>query len=296
VEAEFYLAQFLPWEEGDFDSGQKILERLHGEFPRNSIITFTLAVWQIRSNDVSGAEAGLRSALGADDEVTTALRPFIRYKLAECMFRRSEFADAGAMYRQFLEGFGGGTYRATAEYRSGYCLEITGRRDSALACYRRAVQADQKFGDDAYAARKAALRLDSPLHPSDTLLTSGQNALKSGAYATAEARFRALTNISSPSSDDYAEGLYGLAETYFGQGSYTPALAQYREVAASSLHTEKWLGPWSHYQAGLCLNKLGDQASAEKEFRAVLEHEEYDFENWLRFRAEREGERLAKRK
>jgi tetratricopeptide (TPR) repeat protein len=296
VEAEFYLAQFLPWEEGDFDTGRNILQRLHEDYPRNSIVTYTLAVWQIRQNNPAQAEPELRSVLDADDAVTSALRPFARYKLAECMFRLARFGDACEMYRQFLAGLTGGTYRATAEYRQGYCFEIAGRRDSAMACYRRAVEADHKFGDDAYAGRKAALRLESPLHPSDTLLTSGQNALKSGDYATAGVRFRALVNISSPESDDYREGLYGIGETYFEQGSFAPALAMYREVLGSSPRNEKWLSPWAHFQSGICLNKLGDPSAAEKEFRSVLDQEEYDFENWLHFRAEREGDRLTKRK
>src|SRR5262249_53530679 len=156
----------LPWEEGDFDSGQKILSELHQEFPRNSIITFTLAVWQIRENDVKRAEGELRSILDLDDDVTAALRPYIRYKLAECLFRRSQFEPAGELYRRFLLDYTGGTYRSSAEYRAGYCFEISGLRDSAIAYYRRAVLADHKFGDDAYNGRKAALRLESALHPS----------------------------------------------------------------------------------------------------------------------------------
>jgi tetratricopeptide (TPR) repeat protein len=295
VEAKFYLVQFLPWENGDFDSSENILKELIQQYPGNTLLQFTQAVWQIRRNDVGSAKQQLLELLQSNNNALPGVKTFARYKLAECCFRLDEYDQAREYYQTFLHDYHDENYIATSNYRIGLCYEITGQRHNALPYYRHAAEAERKFGDDAYAARKAGALLKSSLASTDILLLKAQNALKAGSYDWAFKLFYKLMDSSDISIEIRAEAIFGVGETFFEKGSYTDALQHYQSVLSlkTEMH-ERWLLPWSHYQSGQCYQKLGDDVSAQKEFEKVRDYDDYDFKNWLSFRTERELDKLKK--
>ncbi len=294
TEAQYYLAQFLPWHDGDFEDSEKILSNLCSQFPSNTLLRFTLAVWEIRRHDVRAAEEKLRTIVDTPDNDFSGVRNYAYYKLAECNFRQGSFAETLADYQTFLGRTKERTYVTTSLFRIGLCFDMLGQRDSAVEYYERAAKGDRRFGDDAYSARRAELLLKRTLSPDDTLLLAAQNAVKSGYFDRAGELFGALRSSSNLSADLAAEAVYGLGETLFERGSYAEALPVFRQIDEMKIDRELWLKPWSHYYSGLAHLKLGDAAAAKKEFEKVLEYDEYDFKNWLEFRSKRELEKLNK--
>ena len=158
--------------------------------------------------------------------------------------------------------------------------------------YRRATHATRKFGDDAYAARHADLRLKSPLSDSDILQIQAENALRSGSYDSAKILLQRLIALPSASADVLAEAVYDLGLAFYEQKEYSEARSRFQEALNRKIDREQWLTPWSHYYRGICHAKLGNEADARKDLEQVLDFDEYDFKNWLAFRTKRELEKL----
>ena len=294
VESQYYLAQFLPWHDGDFDSGEKIIADLHRQYPSNTLIAFTRAAWEIRRNDVATAKERLISVVDTTDDLLDGVKSYAVYKLAECYFRLGDYSRARVRYREFLRNYHDEIYVATANYRLGVCYELEGNRDSALSRYRKAAKAARIFGDDAYAARRAEQRMASRLAPSDTMALAAQNALRSGNYDRAILLYAKVQALVAPTDELQAEADFGIGEALYEKGAYNESLARLERASKATLVRERWLHPWSHYQRGLAALKIADPHLAKLEFEHALEYEEFDFKNWLEFRAKREIEKLER--
>jgi len=295
VEAQYSLSQFLPWYANDFDSGEKILQELSQRYPANSLFSFTLAVWEIRRHDIESARQRLLVVVKSEQSKVIGLKALGLYKLAECHYRLGKFAEANVFYQEFLQEYRDENYVATANYRIGICYEMMGGREKALPYYRAATVSAKRHGDDAYSARKAEERLAAPLSMIDSVMLKAQNFLKTGHYVQARELFSLLTTAATISVDQQMEAKYGLGEAYYEQASYLEALKFFDEVSQTNVsQKELWLRPWSEYYAAMCYLKLGNFQSAKARFKKVNKYSDYDFENWLTFRTERELERLEK--
>lgn len=294
TEAQYYIAQFLPWQEGEFETSEQILVGLHEQFPSNTLLTFTLAVWEMKRGDIRSAKDKLTAIIQFPGDDLIGIRTFTSYKLAECYFRLNDFKAAREEYQRFLQRYRDQIYSATANYRIGFCYELAGQRDSAIVYYQRAAKNERRFGDDAYSARKAELLLGSPMLGLDSLLCTAQNAGKSGNHDGAFRIFSRLNDVSQQRPDVHAEILYGLGESLYERKLYSDALASFRQIPQEKIERELWLKPWAHYYSGLCFVKIGEPFNAKKEFELALEYEEYDFKNWLDFRSRRELDKLDK--
>jgi tetratricopeptide (TPR) repeat protein len=293
TEARYYLAQFLPWHNGDFETGEQIYRELLAEYPANRIIDFSLAVWELRRHDVTAARARLEQLLKtAPADTSRGIETFVRYKLAECYFRLNDWPNALAAYRSLLRGYDDETYMATALYRAGVCLEFTGRRDSAVAYYRRSAAAHHHFGDDAYSARKAAMKMKSRLLPSDSLLIVAGNCFAAGSYDAAVKLFTTVKGLVPPGDETAVEAEFGAGYALFEQGRYDSAAAFFARVSRATVKQELWLQPWSYYFAGQCALKRNAPSEAKAAFERVADYDDYDFDNWLSFRSRRELEKL----
>src|ERR1041385_7899016 len=144
TEAKYYLAQFLPWQEGDFESSEKIITDLTKLYPSNSLLTFTLAVWEMRRNDVQSAKERLVSITENNNNAIEGVKEFAEYKLAECYFRLNDFEHARGHYQSFLSEHHDETYIATSYYRIGISYELAGQYEQALPYYRKAAETDRK--------------------------------------------------------------------------------------------------------------------------------------------------------
>ncbi len=295
VVARFYLAELLPWHSEDFDSSAAIFQGLISEYPKNSIFRFAVGVWKLRQNDAAGAREQLQKIESSEAVVLQGLRPFVEYKLGECDFRLLNFNHAKDDYLRFLSMYKDETYMATANYRIGVCFEMAQNRSAALPFYRTAAKATRSFGDDAYASRRAEVLLGTALSDPDSMLIRARGLFHSGKYEQAEAAFIALMQLPGITNSVRAEATYGLGETFSEQHSYRQALDNFKAVVAMKLDPiDAWLEPWGHYQCGMCSVKLNEKAQAKKEFEKTLEYDDYDFQNWISYRAKRELEDLNK--
>jgi len=252
-------------------------------------------VWEIRRNDVRTAKGRLASILSMKDKSIPAVDQFVHYKLAECYFRLQDYKLAISEYLAFLKEYHDDVYIATSNYRVGLCYELFGERSTALLYYEQAAKAHHNFGDDAYSVRHASVRLKYPLAASDTLMIAAQNALKSGNYDKAINLFMMLKSQPGNSPEELAEAEFGIGSAYFEKAAYADALQEFQAIFSISLRDERWLIPWARFQSALCYLKLNNLPAAKKEFEQVLSYDDYDFENWVSFRAKRELEQLHKK-
>jgi len=295
VEAQYYLAQFLPWQTGSFEYSDSLLVDLNKRFPENPLIAFTLAIWKMRSNNVTLAKDLLHEITQYDRGSVPGLKAIALYKLAECNFRLNKYEKYIEEYKLFLSMFNDDHYRATAQFRIGVGYEMTGQREQALKHYQASRNAEHKHGDDAYASRKAELFIKAPISSADSALLCAKNAFKSGNYNNAIQLYMMLDTLRGVSATLRTEAIYSLGEVYVDQKKYAEALPYLQKTLSSNVGEETWLTPWAHYQLGMCHTNIGNKTVAKHEFEQVLKiDDDYDFKNWLTFRTERELERLNK--
>ena len=293
VESKFYLAELLPWYNEDFDSSEKILQELAQKYPGNSLFNFTLAVWEIRRNDIRSAKDLLVKLSAEEAPPIPALHEFVLYKLGECYYRLRDYRRAGDSYERFLKNYHDEIYVSTANYRIGVCREKMGERDEAQKYYKISANAKSRFGDDRYSTRKATAVLKFGTAPEDTLLLYGQNLFESGEYASAVTAFTKLLGISSASGIIHTEAMYGIGETYFRQEKFSDAVKYFQDVTAQRVpKSDEWLMPWSYYYGGLCYLKMKNTADAKKSLEKTGDYDDYDFETWLGYRTKMELTRL----
>jgi tetratricopeptide (TPR) repeat protein len=293
VESKFCIAELLPWYSDDFDSSAVILRKLAQKYPGNSLFLFTVAVWDIKKNDVQSARDILLKIEGEEHNPIPGLRNFIDYKLGECYFRLRDYPHSQEYYQRFLNKYKDEVYNATANYRIGICREMTGRKNESTKYFALAEVSKSKFGDDKYSARKAVYFAKNPFGYNDSLLLCAQNLFKSGKYDKAIELYARLKSQPSLSSVMRTEAIYGMGETYFEQGSYTNALKYFQEVTAQHLPaSDIWMFPWAYYYSGISCLKLNNKPEAKKAFEKVSDYDEYDFEQWLSYRTKLELDRL----
>ena len=294
VQSQYYLAELLPWQTGEFDSSEAIFKNLHAKFPRNTLFNFTLGAWEMRRNAVADAKARFLGIL-ADSDLVPGLRDYTVEKLGECSFRLADYPAAARYYGDYLRHHTDNLYVASSRFRLGICREMLGERDSALVYYSSAAREDDRFGDDAYCVRRAELRRNNPLQTDDSLLLRAQSFYKTGRYDSAVVAFSELRLFPGVSSLNSAEALYGRGDSFFELGAYDSALADYQSLIVMKLpERERWLSAISYYQIGLCFKKIHKNDLAAEAFRKTLEFNDYDYENWYSHRANRELELLKK--
>jgi tetratricopeptide (TPR) repeat protein len=294
VEAKYYLAEMLPWYNGEFDSSETIFKGLSEHYPRNILFTFTLAAWEMRRNAIGDARERLMGILDNASAIP-GLQEFTEEKLGECNFRLGNYREGLYYYKRFLLHHPDELYVGSAQYRAGLCYELLGERDSAIAFYKSAAEADPKFGDDAYCKRRAQVRLKEPMREEDLLLLRAQNYYRTSRYDSAVAMYEKLAQAPDILPLTRTEALYGLAETYFELAQYDSAILGYQAVVAMDVPADEcWLLATSHYRCGICHRKLSHKDLAGEEFRKTLEFEDYDYDNWYTFRTKKETEFLKR--
>jgi tetratricopeptide (TPR) repeat protein len=291
-EATYYLSQLAPWSTGDFAESESLIGELKKHYPENPLFEFSLAVLDIRKNDIATAKPRLQNVLREADHSMDGLKDYATYKLAECYYRSDSLARARLVYEEFLRNYDGDTYIATAEYRIGVSWEMSGNRERAMKYYRQASEADRAFGDDRLSVRRSRRGMNAPMRRSDSLLVFAENALYSRRYDRARQLFAELASAPDAPSEIVRRAEYGSAEVLYETGKYAEAREVFRHISGEDVAGEEWLLPWSHYHSGKCSVRLGDKATALTDFEQVLKYDDYDFENWLGFRTEREIQNL----
>jgi tetratricopeptide (TPR) repeat protein len=133
------------------------------------------------------------------------------------------------------------------------------------------------------------------LSASDSLLIRGQNALKSGEYDRAIDTYGGVGKAPSSGPEQAVEADYYIGEALVDKADYAQALGHFQSVLSTSTAAERWVLPWAHFQSGYCYLKLNDDAAARKEFEKSLDYEDFDFKNWLEYRAKRELDEIKKK-
>jgi tetratricopeptide (TPR) repeat protein len=293
-EATLFLAQFLFIENRE-EEAYKYMNRLLEKYPDNPLFLLTYASWELRKDNAETAlEVGKKA-------VALNARRRIRYGdelaynvVAVCYYLKNDFRNASAYFDSSIQrtenkhNVSNYTY-----YRLGISYEILGERSNAILAYAQVRKADMNGNQFEYHYyRLAQKRLRIPLGPFDILAVKAGNAHALKKYQDAAAMYNQIAMSSAADVDQRAGALYGLLQIYYDQGKYEEALQAGRELLAIRPEQEKWIIPHGRFKVGQVYARLGRTTEARREFEAVDDYDDYDFQNRLESRVEEELNKL----
>jgi predicted negative regulator of RcsB-dependent stress response len=204
------------------------------------------------------------------------------FYLAQAAFRLGRWAEAEQHYQRYLRRHRGPALKALATLELGQSLDMQGRRNDAVAVYRR-VKATRSYDSDQSAFGEAQRLIAAPMTPAEQTVLKGRNAYLAGQYKQGATW---LTSIKDDATVDAAirmEATYHLGRLHQARGQTEQALASFKHVAQdASGHSEsRWI-PWSRYFIGEIYAGKGEKQRARQSFEEALEYDgDYDYRQSL---------------
>jgi len=294
TEASFFLAQFL-FVEDRREEAFRYLDRLLAQYPDNTIFLLSYAAWQNRLDSLDlaleAAERAIRINRQRDlrygDELAYSLLSYI-------LFIKNEFPRAKdnlllyMEYSENKENISNWTY-----YTLGLCYDILGKRDSALAAYRRVAEVDDEDrARDTYYFRMARRRLAASLSHNDLILVRADNELSGERYDDARTLYDRLLRDNTIDDDLRAGALYGMMRVLSEKEDYEGVIRLSQELVSLKPVHERWLIPHGLWRAGRAYRELGRLEDARRTFEMIDDYDDYDFIESLERRVEEELDRL----
>jgi soluble lytic murein transglycosylase len=255
AEVDFWLGDAL----AQMDESSGAVEAYRRYLARNDALTgeVNLRIGRLLrdAGDAAGALAALNQA------AATATDNFVRFAAREDLAGLHEQqGDAGAALAeldQILASSQFARYRAELQQRAGDLLLAGGQTEEALERYRRAIAEDeQSFG--ALNAANALAGLGQPLDD----LAYGRILLGNGAYADGIA---VIYRYFEATPDHAAEPHLWVAEAYFSQREYEPALAEWQ--ALLDTHPEYADRAGTLIRMAVAHTRLGNRGAARDLYR-----------------------------
>lgn len=196
---------------------------------------------------------------------------YIDYFLAEALFRHSRFVEAVPYYRAYIAGHPGEAGKAMAHLHLGQALELTGRREEAVAYYED-VTAARKFDTDEAARRAAEGLVTSPMSTRERTLLEAQCAYDSGRLDEAERLLKRILADASASEEQRAEAGYRLGRVHDAQDRSAAAINAYRVgIQHGAASPGRW-APWGEFFIGKIHAQEGRPEAAEAAFKRALSY------------------------
>jgi Flp pilus assembly protein TadD len=173
-------------------------------------------------------------------------------------------------------------YTSEIRYQIGLCYELNGNRKEAEVHYRQAGTFEP-----------ARIKLGKPMTKEDIAGSKLDNLLRAGEFDRVISSVDSLLDVASaPPAHNRAFLQYCAGRANFEKGSYRAAADRFRNILSLSLQEDTWLLPHAAYRLGLSNLKLNDKPAAKQSFEKGLSYREYDNEESLRQRLERELDKL----
>lgn len=293
-EATFFLAQFLFWENRE-DEAHKYLNRLLDKYPDNPLFLLTLATWELRKDNAESALVLAKKAVSINARRKIQYGDEIAYGvLSTCYFLKNDFENArknldlAIQKTENRQNVSNTTY-----YRLGVCQEILGEREKAVSTYKQLREVDMdKNPWDYQTYRLGQKRLATPIDERDILVIKAGNSMSLKNYETAKSLYKMALSDPKTSVDQRALAFYGLMQIYYDQELYNEVLTMGSQLMSLDPPHEKWLIPHGRFRLGQTYAKLDRTTEARREFDAIDDYDDYDFQSRLESRVEEEMKKL----
>lgn len=285
AEARLWLSDFYAGED-NFNRSRHHLSSFVSQFPDNYWQRLRLAQLYLYSlHDCSTAITQFTQLLERTTDGNSdaeAARAWAQFGLGTAHLYRNNLPEAIRRLEQCAGHEVARQYHAEIQFQIGLCHELNGNRKQAEVHYRQA---------GAFAP--AQKQLAQPMTPEDITASKLDNLLRAGEYDRVTAQVDSLLNASpSLAPHNRAALLYSAGRAGFEKGSYRNAAEHFRAILALSLKENTWLLPHAAYRLGLTHLKLNEKPAARQTFEKALSYSNYDNEEALRQRLERELDKL----
>ena len=291
-EATFYLSQFL-YQEGNQDDAFSYLDRLLLKHPDNTLFLLTYGSWQSRRENIDSALVAARKAVEINNRKKVKYGDEIAFNvLAQCYWLKNDFQSAKQNLELSIQRIeNADNISNNMYYRLGVCSEVLGDRAGAVDTYKKMKPVNDKDRAwDTFNYRKGRERISAPLSDTDLDLIKAQNEAAMKHFDAALSLYGDIAR--SGSIDQRCLALYGTQQVYFNQSKYDSSLAVHSELVRLRPSVEAWVIPHSYFLAGQAFEKLGKKSDAIDAFEMIEEFDDYDFQQSLENRADRELERM----
>jgi tetratricopeptide (TPR) repeat protein len=287
-DAQLIVALLNIYHRDDLKRGLSGLETMARRYPKNVAIQYAIGSAFLDQQQPERAVPWFERVAKAGNNDFRAITTMSVGRTGMAYFQRNDFTRARGYLQRFLRDGNENVLRAHSWYLLGVCNEMLGDRSLAVKAYERAVKSPGHTSpEDLTAQRRAKALLKSPMSDVDRQLVRATNAAASQGSAEAERIARATLATRGISASQRAIANYALGQSLQARGSHREAIDAYTAALRSGNHSESWIAPWSHYQMGVCWEKLGNVTKQRESFRQAGSYKGYDGQVQLRFKLQR---------
>lgn len=276
TEAKYYLAQILSDALMEPEKASSYLESLTKKYPENILFNYSLAAAEIKKKNPSAAERILHNIIRSKNNKFSQIIAFSGFLLGDVNFRENNFAEAGKYYHNFLNSASDKDYTGIAAFRLALCYELAGDRKNAVVCFKRAGKGNQDIEDDSYAARKGEIYSERTMAETEKGIVKAANMIESGQFKNAA---ELILNLESQIKTEKlkAEAYYLLSEAQYYTNEFKNSLDDALTAAGMNAGDEKWITPYSLFNAARSAYRLGDKKGAKKYLKEAEDYSSFDY-------------------
>jgi len=298
--AAFLLGDIYSNAEGEYEKALICFNALAQQYPDNPFyLLYQAEALQNTGNHSQAIEMATRVVHEKNHHRNPRFGILSYFRLGSLCFELNQFDAADAHYRQALaiasQSPGNMKWVAWANYLSGRCHEMLGKREEAIGYYQKVKKSDEK-----HVYESAQQLVKQPPLPVDLELLRGRNYAKTKNHAKAlavleAARAKAVENTEDFPERKIAEIQYCIAKTQYDAKAFADAVVEFKKIFAIKKIEAKWLEPMAHLHLGHCYMEMGEAQKAEAEYEIASQYEDGALRFEIDKMRERQGGKLLEK-
>jgi TolA-binding protein len=256
------------------------LEGLIKKYPENILFNYSLAVAEIKKRNTGSAEKILHKVIESKNNKFSKMIAFAGFLMGDVNFRENNFNEAAKYYHNFLNSATDKDYTGIASLRLALCYEINGDRKNAVTYFKHAEKGNQDIEDDNFAARKGGIYSDRTMAETEKGIIKAANLIESGKFADASGLLgKIIPQIKTERLK--SEAYYLLSEAQYYMNDFKNSLGNAVTAAQMNSGDEKWIMPYSWFNAARAAVKSGNKKDAEKYLKEAQKYSNFDYRKKL---------------
>ena len=280
TEAKYYLAQILSDALMEPEKASSYLGSLIKKYPENILFNYSMAAAEIKKKNPVTAERILQNIVKSKNNKFSQIIALSGFLLGDVNFRENKFGEAVKYYQGFLNSASDKDYTGIASLRLALSFEILGDRRNAVIYFKHAQKGNPELEDDAFAARKGEIYSDRTVAETEKGIIKAANMIESGSFSKASEQLQNL--IAQIKTEKLkAEAYYLLSESQYYMNDFKNSLDNALKAAGMNTGDEKWIAPYSWFNAARSAYKAGDKKNAQKYLKEAKEYSSFDYQKKL---------------
>lgn len=281
VEAQFFLSQIMSENFADYNSASSLIKPLITKYPSNLLFQYSSATIELKKRNLNESLKILKNLVNKKESRFSQIIAFSNFLVGDIYFRKIEVDSAIFYYSKFISLTEEKDYKGIANYRLALLHEFIDMRAAAEFYYGEALKGNLSLEDDIFAKRKAEFYRKNKPSNNELLILKSLNFIESGKYQQA---VDSLLSVIDELKEDRlkAETYYLLSEAYFHLKNYNESYSFASIAISTPGKDEKWIKPFSQFNAARALLKLERANESEKLAEQSLKADGYDYQNKLK--------------